>query len=153
MIPALRSVRAWLPLAVVAVVAAASLGFAQSGPGHAVLHSWGISSPLQPYTELALANPDQPSTRVGHGLLRTGFWVHNLEGVARTYGWTVTTRVGGAAARTVASGHFPLVDGASRTLSLVVPAICAASRERVDVSLTGTGETVGFWVDCVRVTA
>lgn len=145
-----QSVRPWLPLAIVAVVVAASLGFAQSDPGHAVLRSWGISSPSQSYTELAFTNPDQPWTRTGHRSLQTSFWVHNVEGAARTYHWTVTTRVSGAAAHAVASGHFPLANGASRTLSLVVPAICAAARQRVDVSLDGAGETIGFWVGCVR---
>ena len=107
----------------------------------------GIAPPSEPYTELALAQPSA-APQIRDGAVALPFWIHNAEGVTRTYAWTATTRSPGGEPVTAASGRLTLEDGAERTVPARIPVTCAGSRVRVDVSIGGPHRTVGVWVPC-----
>jgi hypothetical protein len=112
-----------------------------------VLADAGIAPPLEPYTELALAQP-AVAPQVRDGAVALPFWIHNAEGATRAYAWTATTRDPGGDPVTAASGRLTLGDGAERTVRARIPVTCAGSRVRVEVSIGGPHRTVGVWVPC-----
>jgi hypothetical protein len=75
-------------------------------------------------------------------------WIHNAEGGPRTYAWTATTRVAGAAPVRATTGQVALGDGEERIVRTRIPVTCAGERVRVDVSIGGPHRTVGVWVPC-----
>lgn len=137
------------PAVALAALALAGLGLAQTDPGRGLLGDWGLSSPSEPYTELAFAKPDALPTRASDGAVSVPVWLHNVEGGPRTYHWTATTRQdGGADAIAAGSGLVTLADGASTTVRARIPVTCSGERTRVDVSLGGAHRTIGFWLAC-----
>jgi hypothetical protein len=71
-----------------------------------------------------------------------------VEGDARTYAWTATTRAEDGDPVRAATGRLTLEDGAARTVRARIPVTCAGERVRVDVSIGGPHRTVGVWVPC-----
>lgn len=139
--------RSTVSVLAVAAVALAGLGLAQTDSGRSALGDWGISSPAEPYTEIAFANPDTLPTRPERGAVTVPVWLHNAEGGTRTYRWTATTRQEGAAAAAT-SGRVMLADGASTIVRTRIPVRCSGVRTRIDVSLGGAHRTIGFWLAC-----
>ncbi len=132
----------------VAVLVVVGLGVAQTSPGGRLLRALGISSPSEPYTEIAFVNPGGPWTRAANATVGFAFWVHNVEGSAHTYRWIATTQAPGRAPITAASGRLTLADGASNTVRLRIPVACTGGQSRVNVSLGGAHQTIGFWLPC-----
>lgn len=126
----------------------AGLALAQTDPGRELLGDWGLSSPSEPYTELAFARPDVLPAAPTHGTVQAPFRIRNVEGGSRAYRWTATTREDGGPAAAAASGRVMLADGASTTVRARIPVTCAGERTRVDISLGGAHRTIGFWLHC-----
>jgi len=135
------------PVAVLVLVLV-GLGVAQTSPGGRLLHALGISSPSAPYTELAFVNPASPGTPVPGATVRFAFWVHNVEGSVHMSTWTATTQAPRRAPIVAASGRLTLANGASDTVALRIPTGCAGSQSRINVSLGGAHQTIGFWLSC-----
>ena len=135
------------PIAVLVLVLV-GLGVAQTSPGGRLLHALGISSPSEPYTELALVNPASPGTPAPRATVRVAFWVHNVEGGAHTYRWTATTQAPRRAPIVAALGGLTLADGAADTVQIRIPTGCAGLRSRISVSLGGAHQTIGYWQTC-----
>jgi hypothetical protein len=124
------------------------LGVAQTSPGGRLLHALGISSPSEPYTELAFVNPASPGTPAPDATVRLAFGVHNVEGSAHMSTWTATTQAPSRAPIIAASGRLTLANGASDTVDLRIPTGCAGAQSRINVSLGGAHQTIGFWLSC-----
>jgi hypothetical protein len=140
------------PIAVLVLVLV-GLGVAQTSPGGRLLHALGISSPSEPYTELAFVTPASPGTPAPAATVRVAFWVHNVEGGAHTYRWTATTQAPSRAPIVAASGGLTLADGEVDTINLRIATGCAGSRSRISVSLSsasldGVHQTIGFFLPC-----
>ena len=136
------------PAVVLAALALAGLGLAQTDPGRELLGDWGLSSPSEPYTELSFAQPDALPAAPTDGTVQAPFRIHNVEGGSRAYRWTATTRQEGGPAVAAASGRVTLAHGASTTVHARIPVTCAGERTRVDVSLGGAHRTIGLWLPC-----
>jgi hypothetical protein len=141
-------IRTWTATGAVAVVALVGLGLSQTGPGGSWLRSMGIATPSEPYTELAFADPAAPATPEPPAHVRVRFWIHNAEGVSRTYRWTAITRTTGQAARLAGSGALALADGGAATIVARIPIICVDARVRVSVTLGMANQTIGYWQSC-----
>jgi hypothetical protein len=142
-----RASAAFGPVAILLMVFV-GLGVAQTSPGGRLLHALGISSPSEPYTELALVNPASPGTPAPGATVSFAFWVHNVEGSAHMYTWRATTQAPRRAPIVAASGHLTLANGASDTVALRIPTGCVGSQSRINVSLGGAHQTIGFFVRC-----
>ena len=86
--------------------------------------------------------------RAANATVGFAFWVHNVEGSAHTYRWIATTQAPSRAPITAASGSLTLADGASQTVRLRIRVACTGGRSRVNVSLGGAHQTIGFWLPC-----
>ena len=137
-----------MTLVVLAVLVLAGLAVAQTDPGRDLLRDWGVSTPSEPYTEIAFAQSDALPAAAPGGAVVVPFTVHNAEGAARDYRWTATTHGLGEAPAPAASGRLSLADGASTTVRASIPVACAGERMRVDISIGGPHRAIGFWVPC-----
>jgi hypothetical protein len=136
-----------LPLASLAIAALAAAGLAQTDPGRALLDRAGVAAPVEPYTELAFANPAALPPPVRNGRISVAFTIRNAEVDERLYAWEVTTRVQPEPDRRLANGTLALGVGQTRQVRKSIPVECDGRRQRVAITL-GPRQTIGFWLRC-----
>jgi hypothetical protein len=144
--------RALVSVLVVGALALIALGVAQTGWGKGVLEDAHLrGGAAAGYTELSFPNPRRlPRNLVS--VRSVPFTVHNAEGGARDYRWTVTLRDSGAS-RVIGSGTLPLAAGDERTVAAALPDVCSTvtrrTRFQLVVSLdTARHETIAFYSAC-----
>jgi hypothetical protein len=141
--------RSALAAALLAVLALGALGVAQTASGRSVLADAGLLGERERYTQLAFAQPKELPQVVqgGEAELPLPFTLHNDEGEARTYTWSVVARTDGRT-RTLARGATPLAAGAGTRLVPTVTVPCEARRARVAVRLADPAQDVHFFATC-----
>jgi hypothetical protein len=138
------------------LLAAASVllvvGVMQTAPGRDLLRSAGLSGAPERYTALAFAKPASlpeqlPARRAA---IRIPFSLRNEEGRDVVYRWTVV-EVGARGRRQIAAGATGLRAGGDVWVRPRGRVACAGARTRIEVSLAGMGESIGFWARCPAV--
>ena len=138
-----------LGVAAAAAAVLVLLAAAQTGAGRSVLRHAGLTSPAEPYTELAFARPSELPQRLPSGRTRVSvpFALHNAEGSLRTYAWTIEALSAGR--RTVlARGRVQAAAGQLASVTRPFVARCRGGRTRVEVRLAQPAEPIGFWAQC-----
>jgi hypothetical protein len=128
------------------VVTATSL--AQSGVGQRELRRIGLLSTAAGYTEVAFANPAKLPTTLQSSprALHVAFTVTNRQRAAVSNGWQVVQTQPDR--RILASGQVYVDQGQQ---AYVDPAIAVGCSQRTQITVAlGSGQQIGFWVDCVR---
>jgi len=136
-------------MAAAAAVVVVLLGAAQTGAGRSVLAHAGLVKPSEPYTELAFARPSQLPQRLptGRTRLTVPITLHNAEGGARRYAWTIEALTGGRRA-VLARGRLQAAAGQRAAVRTRFAAPCRGARTRVEVRLAQPAESIGFWAQC-----
>jgi hypothetical protein len=133
----------------IALIALATLTtLAQSRIGQRELRRVGLVAPPPPFTALAFVDPQRlPSTiHQRPRALTIPFTITNSGSRAASYGWEIVAA--GTAQQTLGSGSVQVPKGKTATVDPHVQVGCAG-RTRVNVILS-TGESIGFWADCVN---
>jgi hypothetical protein len=136
-----------------AAVVLAAVGFAQTGPGRAVLRDAGITGTGQSYTALAFASPAQLPTQLYSrvALLDAAFVIRNSSAKQRQYPWQLE-EISNGQVRQLAGGQATVAAGASTTISpggsSGFVTSCSGGRMKIEVLLPGAGESIGFWTTC-----
>ncbi len=150
--------------AVVLVLCAGAIAFAQTAPGRRVTNSVGISSPSEPFTELYF---EQPAQLGGSSVRRdsptsqqtVSFVIHSHERTGMTYAWTIKTDTG----RRLATGAAVVSAGGSAHISREVNVCPGSSRSakptrfrragndkwmQSRVALANPAESISYWTPC-----
>jgi hypothetical protein len=141
----------WLAVAIVAAVALAAVGVAQTATGRSLLRKAGLSSPPARYTELAFAHPTLLPEKFPHGRFKVTapFTIHNVSGARRTYRWTVEEIAGGRSTK-IRRGKITLDPGIRRGANPRMWLHCTGPhRVRVQVRLDDPAESIGWWATCL----
>ena len=135
--------------AVTAAIVVLGVGLAQTAAGRSVLRDSGLLGSPDGYTELEFVDPTKLAARVAPGgsTVRVPFRIHNVEGGARTYRWSVVAIASGRPER-VAAGRQDLASGQSRYLDPRAAIACTGGRVRIEVRLADPAQSIGFWVEC-----
>jgi hypothetical protein len=144
----------WILVVVVAALALAAVGIAQTAAGRSLLRKAGLTSPPARYTELAFERPMLLPEKFPHGRfkVRAPFTIHNVDGARRTYRWTVEEIAGGRTTK-VAQGDLTEDAGIRRRANPRMWLRCThAGRVRVQVRLTDPAESIGWWARCLPAT-
>jgi hypothetical protein len=131
------------------MLALGALGVAQTAFGRSLMADAGLVGDRDRYTQLALAEPKKLPQVIegGRAELRLPFTLHNDEGEARAYAWSVVARTGGRT-RTLARGTTRLAAGAGIRKAPEVEVPCRSRRVRVDVRLAEPAQDVHFFAAC-----
>jgi hypothetical protein len=132
-----------------AAVVLAAVGFAQSGAGRALLRDTGLEGRTPSYTALSFANPGELPTQLYSpaGLMPTAFTIRNSSAQQRHYPWQIE-EIRNGQVRQLASGQATVPPGAARTINRSFVTSCTGGRIKIEVSLPGAGESIGFWTTC-----
>ena len=124
-------------------------GFAQTGPGHAVLADAGLFQRPASYAELTFTAPgDLPSSLpTAESAVDLSFDIHNVSGTARVYQWSIVL-AGNGHSSVGASGTASAPAQGRVTVTRSVAATCSGTRLQVLVRLASPAESVDFWVTC-----
>lgn len=141
----------WLGVAVVAALALAAVGIAQTAAGRSVLRSAGLTAKPSRYTELSFARPMLLPEKFPHGRFKVTapFTIHNAGDTPRTYHWTVEEIASG---RTTAIAHGRVTEdpGIRRAANPRMWLHCSGrERVRVQVRLQDPAESIGWWARCL----
>jgi hypothetical protein len=141
--------RSALAAGLLAVLALGALGVAQTAFGRSLLADAGLVGEREHYAQLAFAAPARLPQMVqgGRARLRLPFTLHNDEGRARDYAWSVVARTDGRT-WTLASGTTRLAAGAGTREVPTVTVPCQARRVRVAVRLADPAQDVHFFATC-----
>ena len=138
-----RRALAW---AVAAAAGLAAVALLQTPLALRALHRIGARGPAGGYTELSLARA--PEAR--DGVVTFAVRVHDVQGRAVRYRWSVTT-MGARIAGDVPRGEVRLADGERRTVPVTVRVHCAPGGTRMFVGARVEpypSASVGAWVSC-----
>jgi hypothetical protein len=143
-----RAVRNWGAAALIAVVALAA-GIGQTSPGQEILRKTGLSSEPTTYTSLAFLNPQSLPPQLGSQPtnVEVSFMIHNGEGLARDYQWSVRL-VQRRGTRSVAAGSIRVTSGGGASITRPARVICTQGQVRIVVSLVYPAESIDFWTTC-----
>ena len=137
---AVRRAFAWLLALAVAGAVVAAL---QTAPGRRALDAIGARGQADGFTEVALVRA--PVLR--DGAVAFAFSVHDAEGRAVRYRWTLTTTGGSG----TAGGELPLASGDRRTVAVRANVRCAPGEQRMFVGVRVEPQpdaSAGAWVPC-----
>jgi len=135
-------------IAAVAVVLAAA-GFAQTDTGRALLRDTGLEGKSPSYTALSFASPGELPTQLysPEGLMPAAFAIRNSSAQPRHYPWIID-EIRNGQVRQLASGQATVAAGATTTVNGMFVASCSGGRMKIEVSLPGTGDSIGYWTTC-----
>jgi len=143
-----RGTRRWWPI--VTVFAALAVGVSLLIP--AGRHQWALSLIRQPtrYTTLSFNKAwALPATAAFNEPIRISFTISNQEGRSLDYQY-VLTQSDGRVSQTLGKSARMVAAGGTWTVTAVIRPTCAASSCRVEVSLPGHPEKIGFFVALSR---
>jgi hypothetical protein len=144
-----RSAKQLIAAVATAAIVVLAAALAQTAVGKSVLRDTGLLGAPEGYTELEFVEPAKLPAQLTPGTqrLRVPFRIHNVEGGARTYRWSIVA-ISRGHTRRVAGARQDLAKGQSRYLDPHVPVACNGSRVRIEVRLAGPAQSIGFWVKC-----
>ena len=144
-----RSAKQLIAAVATAAIVVLAAVLAQTAFGKSVLRDAGLLGSPQGYTELEFVQPAKLPAQIAPGTrrLRVPFRIHNVEGGAHTYRWSVVAIRDGQTQR-LAGARQDLAKGQSRYLDPHVPLTCSGGRVRVEVRLADPAQSIGFWVKC-----
>ena len=144
-----HSAKQLIAAAVTAAIVLLAAVAAQTAVGKSVLRDAGVLGSPQAYTELEFVQPAKLPAQLTPGThrLTVPFRIHNVEGGAHTYRWSVVAIAGGQTQR-LAGARQDLAEGQSRYLHPRVPVTCSGGRVRIEVRLADPSQSIGFWVNC-----
>jgi hypothetical protein len=150
MLPAMmhRAMRSWGAAALIAVVALAA-GIGQTNPGREIMRAAGLSSAPTTYTSLAFLNPQSSQQQLGPlpANVKASFVIHNGEGLARDYQWSVSL-VQGRNTRSVAIGSIRIASGDDTSIIRSARVACTQAKVKIVVSLVHPAESIDSWATC-----
>lgn len=141
----------WLAAGLLAAIAIAAVGLAQTATGSSVLRKAGLKAAPARYTELAFKHPTLLPEKFPDGKfnVHAPFTLHNAEGRSFTYHWIVQ-QIDGKDAKTVASGASHAAEDETFPVNPVMKLECKhAGRVKVVVRLKQPARTIGWWGDCL----
>jgi hypothetical protein len=120
----------------------------QTGVGHAVLRTAGLSQPTG-YTSLSFQHPQSlpeqlKSERANVG---TSFAIHNVTNTTRDYLWSVFLARSGRTRR-VHTGSVRLASGHQAEITRSIAITCTRGLVRIVVSLKSPAESIDTWLAC-----
>jgi hypothetical protein len=132
-----------------AVVVLAVVGFAQTDTGRALLRETGLEGESPSYTALSFASPGELPTQLYSqaALLPAAFVIRNSSAQQRHYPWQIE-EIRNGQVRQLASGQATVAAGAATTVNRSFVTSCNGGRMKIEVSLPGAGESIGFWTTC-----
>jgi hypothetical protein len=148
--------------AVLLILCAGAVGFAQTAPGRRVAESIGISGQSEPFTELYFAQPahvgnSAPTGNANSRQRAVSFVIQSHKRTGRTYAWTIKTDTG----RRLAVGAAVVSAGGSAHISREVMVCPANSRGgkatrfrgnhtwvQIRVALANSAESISYWTRC-----
>lgn len=142
----------WLAVALVAALALAAVGIAQTAAGRSVLRAAGLTAKPARYTELSFVRPALLPEKFPHGRFKVTapFTIHNVGDTPRTYRWTVEEIASGRTT-TVARGELTEDPGIRRGANPRMWLHCSTGQQRVrvQVRLQDPAESIGWWARCL----
>jgi hypothetical protein len=141
--------RQTLRVAAVALLVVLAAGIAQTAFGKSVLEDARVTGGEERFTELALVSPQRLADQVhdARSEVRLPFRVHNAEGQAREYRWTVLVHAGEHTS-VAGRGRIGLAHGTSDTVDKRFTVRCTGKRVRVEVRLDRPSRSVSAWFRC-----
>lgn len=143
----------WIALLAAIVGVAAWL---QTGTGRALMAHAGAQPTRQPFTALSFTNPTQLPDLVATSGQRSAstsrqrlsFSVDNQTGWTRDYRWRAALLAPRSSAAPLANGTVVVPAGSTVSVQRLLDVSCPGQRVRVEVSLRGTPDAIGYWTNC-----